>query len=110
MADPPVDLILLILSMMVLPLPAFILTCCLPSILPVDRGVAGGDAYPARSSLLRFRPFCCLPRVASGITCFNPYHFDEGHAGAAAAGKVVAARSLSSVAISLSVSWCSSFS
>ncbi len=27
--------------------------------------------------LLRFRPFCCLPRCCVWhLTCFNPYHFD----------------------------------
>lgn len=57
-------LILLILSMMVLPparihtRPVVYLQYCLVG----DHGVAGGDVYPARLSLLRFRPFCCLPR------------------------------------------------
>lgn len=42
-------LILLILSMMVLPLPAFILDLLFIQYCLVDHGVAGGDVYPAHA-------------------------------------------------------------
>ncbi|MGU0160463.1 FHIPEP family type III secretion protein [Escherichia coli] len=94
MANPcRTDLILLILSMMVLPLPAFISTCCYLQYCLVDHGVAGGDVYPARFSLLRSDHSVVsttLLRLALNVASTRIILM-EGHAGAAAAGKVVEA-------------------
>ncbi|NYY76382.1 hypothetical protein DMI70_25870 [Escherichia coli] len=56
-------LILLILSMMVLPLPAFILDLLFTFNIALSIMVLLVAMFTsARSSLLRFRPSCCLPR------------------------------------------------
>ncbi|QUJ06517.1 hypothetical protein KCP69_17870 [Salmonella enterica subsp. enterica] len=57
-------LILLILSMMVLPLPAFISTYCLPLYCAASNyGAAGGDVLPSALWLPHVSDHpCCLPR------------------------------------------------
>lgn len=71
-------LILLILSMMVLPLPAFILDLLFTFNIALSIMVLLVAMFTQRTleSLLRFRPFCCLPRCCVWhLTWLQPVSF-----------------------------------
>lgn len=115
MADPagPI-LILLILSMMVLPLPAFILDLLFTFNIALSIMVLLVAMFTQRTLEFAAFPtillFTTLLRLALNVASTRIILM-EGHTGAAAAGRW-SKRSVTSslVAISLSVSWCLSFS
>ncbi len=106
-------LILLILSMMVLPLPAFILDLLFTFNIALSIMVLLVAMFTQRTEFAAFPTillFTTLLRLALNVASTRIILM-EGHTGAAAAGKVVEAFGhFWWAVISLSVSWCSSSS
>lgn len=107
-------LILLILSMMVLPLPAFILDLLFTFNIALSIMVLLVAMFTQRTTEFAAFPtillFTTLLRLALNVASTRIILM-EGHTGAAAAGKVVEAFGhFWWAVISLSVSWCSSSS